>query len=279
MGVSSYEIHTPGSEGGTSGMTPVRVAAHRSAALNGESTVNQNGIDALHARIAQLERERDAAEGFAALAAHELMAPLVLTEACVSLAGERLSPEEAPDLLQALDVLGRGASRTRYLVEALLHEARASSRPLRPVPVDLAKLTRDCLDLLAPEVESRDANIVLGDMPVVAGEPELLAGLMTNLLVNALKFSPRLGGVVTIGSERLADGWAFFVESEGPPIAAYDRERIFEPYHRGRGERRARGAGLGLTICRRIAERHGGTIRLADTSGEDGNRFVVTLPA
>src|SRR5689334_13919651 len=109
LGGSSYKTSTPGSEGGTSGMTPVRHAAQRGAALIGESIVNENGIDALHARIAQLERERDAAEGFAALAAHELMAPLVLTEACVSLAGERLSPEEAPDLLQALDVLGRGA--------------------------------------------------------------------------------------------------------------------------------------------------------------------------
>jgi signal transduction histidine kinase len=260
-------------------MTPARLAAQERAALFGEGIVNENGIDALHARIAQLERERDAAEGFAALAAHELMAPLVLTEACVSLAGERLSAEDAPDLLQALDVLGRGASRTRHLVEALLHEARASSRPLHPEPVDLRKLTRDCLGLLEPEITARDAHIVLGDMPVVAGEPELLAGLITNLLVNALKFSPRLGGVVTIGSERLEDGWVFFVESEGPPIPEDDRERIFEPYHRGRGERRARGAGLGLTICRRIAERHGGTIRLADTAGDDGNRFVVTLPA
>src|SRR3954454_21934476 len=113
-------------------MTPVRSAAQERAATIGDGIVNDNGIDALHARIAQLERERDAAEGFAALAAHELMAPLVLTEACVSLPGERLSAEEAPDLLQALDVLGRGASRTRRLVEALLHEARASGSPAPP---------------------------------------------------------------------------------------------------------------------------------------------------
>jgi len=259
-------------------MTPVRSAAQERAATIGDGIVNDNGIDALHARIAQLERERDAAEGFAALAAHELMAPLVLTEACVSLAGERLSAEEAPDLLQALDVLGRGASRTRRLVEALLHEARASGRPVRREAVDLDRLTRDCLAMLDPDIQAREAHIVLGSMPVVRGEGEMLGGLMTNLLVNALKFSPRLGGVVTIGSERVDGGWAFFVESEGPPIPEYDRERIFEPYHRGRGERRARGAGLGLTICRRIAERHGGSIRLADTAGEDGNRFVVTLP-
>src|SRR3954466_4162162 len=147
-------------------MTPAEQLARSGATANNggtEATGDQAlEIERLKERIEELQRERDAAEGFAALAAHELMAPLVLTEACVSLAGERLSPDEAPDLLQALGVLGRGASRTRHLVEALLHQARASGRPLRREPVDLGKLTRDCLALLEPEIEAREAEIVLG---------------------------------------------------------------------------------------------------------------------
>ena len=259
-------------------MTRVEDAAHVSAAVDGNGCVNQSeDVAALKARIAHLERERDASEGFAALAAHELMAPLVLTEACVSLAGERRS-DVAPDVLQALEVLGRGASRTRRLVEALLHEARASGRPLHRQAVDLAELTRDCVSMLGPEVEARSAKVVIGPLPVVPGEPELLSGLITNLLMNALKFNPRQGGVVTVGCEPAEDAVILYVESEGPPIPADDRERIFEPYHRGRGERRARGVGLGLAICRRIAERHGGTIAVAAATGDDGNRFVVTLP-
>lgn len=262
-------------------MPRVKRAVQVSATVNGNcGTDHLNGeVPALHARIAELERERDAAEGFAALAAHELIAPLVLTEACVSLAGERLSATNEPEVLQAFEILGRGASRTRLLVEALLHDAGAHGRPLRRDPVDLDRLTRDCVSMLEPEIRTRRANVHVGPLPTVPGEVELLGGLMTNLLTNALKFSPRLGAVVTVSAAASDAGWTVYVESEGIPIPADDRERIFEPYSRGRGERRVRGAGLGLAICRRIAERHGGTIGIAETTADDGNRFFVTLPA
>jgi signal transduction histidine kinase len=262
-------------------MTPADQLARRgAAATNGAETSNALEIEQLKATIEKLQSERDAAEGFAALAAHELMAPLVLTEACVSLAGERLTDQQSPELLQALEMLGRGAGRTRRLVESLLHEARASGSPLRPERVDLGDLTQECLGVLQPEIEARSAQVVVGPLPVVSGEPELLGGLITNLLMNALKFSPRQGAVIGVGSESTATTHTFWVDSEGPSIPADDRERIFEPFHRGRGERRrARGAGLGLAICRRIAERHGGTIGIAEPEGDEGNRFYVTLPA
>jgi signal transduction histidine kinase len=268
-------------------MTPAeqlaRDAAGTSRAEAATSSANERDreIEQLQARIDQLQRERDAAEGFAALAAHELMAPLVLTEACVALAAERLAPSDGAELLQALTILGRGASRTRRLIEVLLHEARASTRPIRREAVDLDALARECIDLLGPEIEARSAQIELDPLPRVAGEGELLGGLLTNLLMNALKFNPRQGGAVRVGSSRDGDRWTIFVDSEGPPIPLEDRDRIFEPYHRGRGERRARGAGLGLAICRRIVERHGGVIGIAEpvAPDADGNRFYFTLPA
>jgi signal transduction histidine kinase len=262
-------------------MTPADQIARSGARHNGTGTAGDHALEIkqLNARVKQLERERDAAEGFAAVAAHELMAPLVLTEACVSLAAEQLSPDEAPELLQAMSVLGRGARRTRRLIETLLHEARANGRPLRRDVVNLTEVVHESVALLHPEFEARSADINLGPLPEVVGEAELLSGLMTNLLTNALKFNPRQGGVIAVGSERNKAGWTIYVDSEGPPIPLDDRERIFEPYHRGRGERRARGAGLGLAICRRIAERHGGTIGIADSTSKDGNRFYVKLPA
>jgi signal transduction histidine kinase len=244
----------------------------------GVAEFHEAQIEALRERIDQLERERDAAEGFAALAAHELVAPLVFTEACVARAEDCLDATASHDLLEALAVLARGASRTRRLVELLLHEASANGRPLDRHDVDLMALTRDCIGLLAPEIEARRAHIVYDALPVVKGEPELLGGLITNLLMNAIKFNPREGGEVRVAGERHAGGWTVHVESQGPPIPAYDRERIFEPFYRGRGERRARGAGLGLAICVRIAEGHGGTIGLAEPSDAYSTRFYFTLP-
>jgi two-component system, chemotaxis family, sensor kinase Cph1 len=260
-------------------MTPADRLARAAARAPGDPVeVHEAAVAELNAKIERLERERDAAEGFAALAAHELMAPLVFTEACVTLAGDRLRGTDQDELLRALEALGRGAARTRRLIETLLHESRATGLPLRRTVVGMAELTRECVEMLELELRARDARVAIGPLPQVLGETELLGGLMMNLLTNALKFSPRHTTLIRVGSERGAGVWRIYVESEGPPIPASDRERIFQPYHRGRGERRARGVGLGLAICQRIAERHGGSMHVTDARDREGNRFYVTLP-
>jgi chemotaxis family two-component system sensor kinase Cph1 len=232
----------------------------------------------LRARIAEVEREKAELEAFAAVAAHELLEPLVMTEAYATMVSERLDEHRHADSRRDLEALGRGAARTRLLIEALLHDARSSGRQLRRRPLDLQRLVDDCVALLAPEIEARHAEVVVDELPEVAGEEALLSGLFTNLLINALKYSPRKAGVIRVGATREAMAWRVAVESEGATILAEDRERIFEPFYRARGERRARGAGLGLAICRRIAERHGGEIGVVPANGS-GNRFFFTLPA
>jgi signal transduction histidine kinase len=176
-----------------------------------------------------------------------------------------------------LDALGRGAARVRLLVEALLHEARCSGRRLRRRPVDLQKLVGDCVGLLAPEIASRDAEVIVEELPEVLGEQALLGCLFTNLLINALKYAPRRAGVIRVRATREPTAWRVAVESEGPAIPEQDRRRLFEPFHRGRGARRAQGTGLGLSICRRIVDRHGGDIGVVP-SDSGGNRFFFTLP-
>jgi signal transduction histidine kinase len=234
--------------------------------------------EALRARIEEVERENAELEAFAAVAAHELLEPLIMTEAYAALISARLDEQEHADSRRDLDALGRGAARVRRLVETLLHEARASGRKLRRRPVDLQTLVGDCVGLLAPEIQSRDAEVVVEDLPPVVGEQALLSGLFMNLLINALKYSPRRAGVIRVRAAREPTAWRVAVESEGPTIPEEDRRRIFEPFHRGRGERRTRGAGLGLAICRRIVDRHGGEIGVAPVNGS-GNRFFFTLPA
>ena len=238
----------------------------------------ENDSQWLRARIAEVEREKAELEAFAAIAAHELLAPLVMTEAYAVMVSERLDGEAHADSRRDLDALGRGAARVRLLVEALLHDARTSGRQLRRRPVDLQRLVGDCVGLLAPEIASRDADVVVEELPQVVGEQALLTGLFTNLLINALKYSPRRAGVIRVRATREATAWRVAVESEGPTIPEQDRRRIFEPFCRGRGERRARGAGLGLAICRRIVDRHGGEIGVVPANS-GGNRFFFTLPA
>jgi signal transduction histidine kinase len=235
-------------------------------------------LKTLSARVEQLEREKAAVEAFAAVAAHELVEPLVMTEAYATMVSDRLDADQHADSRRDLDALSRGAARLRLLIETLLHDARTSGREIKRDPVDLNHIVEESLALLAPEIAARGADVEVETLPSVVGEEALLSGLFANLLINALKYSPRQSPEIRVRALREAESWRVEVESSGPTIPVEDRERIFEPFHRGTGERRAHGAGLGLATCRRIVERHGGAIGVRATNGS-GNVFHFTLPA
>jgi light-regulated signal transduction histidine kinase (bacteriophytochrome) len=232
----------------------------------------------LSARVEELKRENAALEAFAAAAAHELVEPLIVAEAYASMVSERLDEPDHADSRRDLAALGRTASRARLLIEALLYDARATDQETTVATVDLDSVVAGCLETLASEIAARHAKLTVGKLPTVVGSEPLLHGLFSNLLLNGLKYSRRQEPELTVEASRERRAWEISVTSEGPIIPVEDRERIFEPYQRGRGERRARGAGLGLTICRRIVERHGGEIGVVPATG-GGNRFFFTLPS
>jgi signal transduction histidine kinase len=235
-------------------------------------------IQRLHARNTELEREKADADAFAAMAAHELLAPLVTIDAYAAMVANRADGELHADSRRDLDALRRSAAETRLLVETLLQHARSTRRPLQRRPIDVNSVLRGCLTLLAPEIHSRGAEVQVATLPEVSGEEILIRALFTNLLSNALKYGPRARGKILVDATSEGACWRFSVQSRGATIPVEDRERIFEPHHRGRGERRARGAGLGLTICRHIVERHGGQIGVS-TADDGDNCISFTLPA
>jgi signal transduction histidine kinase len=265
-------------------MTPAERGprAHRRGTAESSRTTElarlEARVKALEDQNAVLEAEKAALEGYAALAAHELVTPLVIAESYASIVGDRLEGPEHEVSREDLRGLGRSAARARLLVESLLHDARASNRPLMLRPVNLNAVVRDVLATLQPDIAERQAAIELADLPQVLGDEALLTSVFTNLIVNALKYSPRQGGAISVSATREPYDWRFVIQSGGPPIAAEDRDRIFEPYNRGRAERRERGLGLGLAISRRIVERHGGTIGVA-AGDVTGNQFFFTIPA
>jgi chemotaxis family two-component system sensor kinase Cph1 len=228
----------------------------------------------LQSRIAELEREKEAVDAFAATAAHELMEPLVMIEAHASM----LANDERGGTGLSADGIGRAAARLRRLAEAVLLDARADEEGVAHRPVDMGVVLQDVLALLAPEIEARAANVVVaGEMPTVRGDEALLTSLMTNLITNALKYGRREHATISIGAQRLGPEWRVSVTDDGVPLQESERALIFEPFKRAPRERRARGTGLGLAICRRIVERHGGAISMLESS--TGNCFAFTLQA
>jgi signal transduction histidine kinase len=239
--------------------------------------IHEREIERLSARVQTLEQEKAAVDAFAAAAAHELLEPLILTESYAEMVSERLDDADHAESRRDLLALSSNARRVRLLVESLLLDARAARRPVERRPVDLNAVVQESLALLQFDGRRRAAHIEVEDLPQVEGEHALIASLYMNLLINALKFSPRDGPVIVVGSGAARDETVLFVESNAPSIPVEERRQIFEPFRRGRHERRAHGAGLGLAICRGIVERHGGRIWVRPAEEREGNRFCFTL--
>ncbi len=261
------------------------------AAKGSKSHVRRDTAPNLLTRLGELERHNAALtaelealrertadlESVTAMAAHELLKPLVLTEATLTDVVQRSTRLDitTQDDLQRLI---RASARVRLLVEVLLTDMQESGSSPRRQDVDMAEVVTDCLELLRSEIDARRPHIAVDAMPVVFGDRRLLFGAMGNLLANALKYGPRQGGEIHITAVKAGSSWRFEVASAGRPIAQRDGQRIFEPWARGRGVRRVPGVGLGLALVRRIVERHGGEVGVTALKGK-GNAFYFTLPA
>lgn len=225
-------------------------------------------VRALNELLGRLRGALAAQRAFVADAAHELRTPLAALKLQLQLA------ERAPDGAAreaALGELSRGLEREAHLVQQLLTLARldpggapgAASRP-----VALAELVRQAVadHVLLAEAKGIDLGAArVEEGALVAGDPAALRTLLANLVDNALRYTPR-GGRVDL-SARIDGGAASLeVADTGPGIPLADRERVFGRFVRlpGAGEG---GSGLGLSIVRAIAERHGATVSLSDTPG------------
>jgi signal transduction histidine kinase len=237
----------------------------------------QREVEVLDAKVAELDEHSLAMERFAAMAAHQMSEPLIVAESGTIMVAEELGDALDSDLRARLDAIGRGAARARQTIDALLMDAR-SSNGMTLGPVSVERVVAQVVDDLRPRLEERGVVVEYGPLPAVRAEARLLAIVFQNLISNALKYGPRDGGVIALGAERPDDDWRLTVTSGGAPLAAGDGARIFEPFRRVPGERRAPGSGLGLAICARLVERLGGTIGF-EPHREDGNVFYFTLPA
>jgi len=228
----------------------------------------------------RLQASFDQVQRFTADASHELKTPLSL----IRLNAEKLGPRVANDaeasalLADLLD----GIARLNQIIESLLFISKAESGV---IALELKR--HDVCGLLGPFVE--DAKVLAEDRGVafrlesggkgeVRLEPNLLRQLLLNLLSNALKVSP-VGATITLESARTDAGWRFVMMDEGPGVPSGQLERIFERFVRHESSSGpSQGHGLGLAICRSIADLHGGAIYAENRVDRSGLRVVVDLP-
>lgn len=232
---------------------------------------------AVAVRTAELERANVALARsnqellrFAWVASHDMREPLRAIASFAELLEMDYGPKLEPKARDRLARISRAARRMRSLVDAILAFARVGTEgaPFAPTPL------RDCADValavLRPTIEACGAEVVVGDLPVVDCDRAQIAHVFRNLIDNGIRYHcPDRAPRVDIGSERAPEGWIVSVRDNGIGIDERHYERVFEMIERIQtGDEESHGLGMGLAICRRIVERHGGRIWIASVPGE-----------
>jgi light-regulated signal transduction histidine kinase (bacteriophytochrome) len=167
------------------------------------------------------------------------------------------------------------------LIDDLLRFSRVTTRALPPEKVDLSRVAREVISDLDTAVEEARAVIHVGDLPTVIADPLQMRQLLQNLIANAVKFH-RPGVSPDVRVERVQPDdpsyVGFSVSDNGIGFEPEYGERIFRVFERLHSRDVYAGTGIGLALCRKIAERHGGTI-VAESATDEGSRFTVLLPA
>ncbi|HUQ81749.1 MAG TPA: two-component regulator propeller domain-containing protein [Gemmatimonadaceae bacterium] len=227
----------------------------------------------------RLESSNRDLEHFAYVASHDLQEPLRKIQAF----SDRLAKQYASQLDdQGRDYLSRmngAAARMQRLIEALLSLSRVTTKRKETELIDLAPLVTEVLGDLEVRIQSTGGRVTVGELPRIEGDAVQMRQVFQNLIGNALKFhKPGEPPVVQVYALRRSPGQAeIYVEDSGIGFDRKDAERVFLPFHRLHGRSEYEGTGIGLTICQKIVERHGGTIHAESTPGK-GSRFVVSLP-
>jgi signal transduction histidine kinase len=170
------------------------------------------------------------------------------------------------------------AKRMQVLINDLLAFSRVATKAQPFAPVNLATVAREVAHDLELRTHEAGGHIDLGELPIIDADPLQMRQLLQNLVGNALKFQrDDVPPVVTIGAALNEGLCQITVADNGIGFDEKYAERIFTMFERLHGRGKYEGTGIGLAICRRIAERHGGTIIAHSTPGE-GSTFIVTLP-
>ncbi len=232
--------------------------------------------------LAELERSNAELEQFAYVASHDLREPLRMISSYLSLLERRYGPRLEGDGLEFLAFARDGARRMDNLVLDLLEFSRIERKGSPIIAMEAEPGLRQALRHLAPAiVESATAVEVAsgGESPWVMGDPDQVIRLFQNLIGNAVKYraadrTPR----ISVSWRRDGGEWEFTVADNGIGIEAQYFERIFRIFQRLHTPDRYEGTGIGLAICKKIVERHGGRIWVDSVPGE-GSAFHFTLPA
>jgi PAS domain S-box-containing protein len=225
-------------------------------------------------RAAELERSNAELAQFAYVASHDLSEPLRTVSSYLQLLRRRYHGQIDDDADAFIEYAVEGANRMRTLIEDLLAYSRAGRMERVPAPVDLEAVVREVCGTLT--AQPARPEIQWDPLPTVVGDANQLKQLFQNLIGNGVKFvSPGVRPRVRVLARPNGEGWRFAVEDNGIGIAPEHAEQVFGMFQRLHTRDQFEGTGIGLAICRKVVQLHGGEIRAVAL--EQGTRFEFTL--
>jgi PAS domain S-box-containing protein len=233
---------------------------------------------ALEAKNEELARSNQELEQFAYVASHDLQEPLRMVSNYTQLLGRRYRDKLDGDANEFIDFAVDGAKRMQELIHDLLQYARVGTRGKEFKPMPVARIVADALANLTSAIEEAGAELVVDPLPTVSCDASQIAQVFQNLLGNAVKFRrPGQRPIVRISATRADRAWAFSVQDNGIGIDRKYFDRIFQMFQRLHTRGEYSGTGIGLSLCKKIIERHGGRIRVESEPGR-GTTFAFTIP-
>ena len=233
--------------------------------------------DRLRINAVALERSNKELEQFAYVASHDLQEPLRMVASYTQLLAERYEGKLDEKADKYIGYAVDGARRMQGLINDLLAFSRVGTRGKAFKVVDCGVLVREVIRSLGKVIEEAEAEVTVGELPRVPADRTQLGQVFQNLISNAVKFRSDDVPRVEISARRAGPDWEFCVADNGIGIDPHFQERVFIIFQRLHERGKYPGTGIGLTIVKKIVERHGGKVRVESAAGR-GTRFLFTIP-
>jgi PAS domain S-box-containing protein len=240
-------------------------------------TERKQAEEALKEKTEELARSNRELEQFAYVASHDLQEPLRMVTSYVQLLAKRYKAKLDSDADDFINFAVDGAMRMWNLINDLLAYSRVGTRGHPLEPINCETILQEALDNLKVTMEESGAVVTHDSLPTVMADSSQLGQLFQNLIGNAIKFRGDERPRVHVSARRSGNGWTFSVRDNGIGIAPEFTERIFIIFQRLHGRNEYPGTGIGLAVCKKIVERHGGRIWVESEPGK-GATFYFTLP-
>lgn len=240
-------------------------------------TARKRAEESLARHAEELARSNVELERFAYIASHDLQEPMRTVQRFAQLLQRNFGESLKGEAKEFFDFIIGGVQRMQTLLNDLLAYSRVGSQGAAFAPADCKEICANVLESLQASVESHQAKVTVEPLPVVIGDATQLGQMFQNLLVNAIKFHGQRTPRVHVSVKEASSEWVFSVADNGIGIASEYFDRIFIIFQRLHTIEEYGGTGIGLAICKKIAERHGGRIWVESVVGE-GSTFHFSIP-